>query len=114
MLKRFRTAVLLLALASDLAALRAVALYAAQEPNAEAPSDFVSGIVVDMPSGKLVVNRAVPGQAAENHTFTLTPETKVEGKLQVQARVTVGYKTSDSGEMVAVRVIVRPQSERKP
>ena len=109
MLKRFRTAVLLLALASESAALRALA----QEPHAEAPSDFVSGIVVDMPNGKLIVNRAVPGQAPENHTFTLTPETKVEGNLKVQARVTVGFKTTDSGETVAVRVIVRSQSERK-
>ena len=56
MLKRIGTAVLLLVLAS------APVLPAFdQEPNAEAPSDFVSGTVVDMPAGKLVVNRAVVG-----------------------------------------------------
>ena len=108
MLKRIGTAVLLLVLAS------APVLSAFdQEPNAEAPSDFVSGTVVDMPAGKLVVNRAVVGKPAENHTFTLTHETKVEGNLRVNARVTVGFKTTETGETVAVRVIVRPQSERK-
>jgi hypothetical protein len=110
MLKRFGTIVLLFGLASQTSALRAVE----QDPPAEAPSDFVSGTVVDLSSGKLVVNRAVAGQPPENHAFSLTPETKVEGKLKVQARVTVGFKTTESGEMVAVRVIVRPPSERKP
>jgi hypothetical protein len=109
MLQRFRTAVLLVALVSQPAALRA----ADQDPPAEAPSDFVSGTVVDLSAGKLVVNRAVAGKPAENHTFTLTSETKVEGPLKVQARVTVGFKTTDTGETVAVRVIVRGQSERK-
>lgn len=109
MLKRMRSAVLLLALASHSTALLAFE----QDPPAEAPSEFVSGIVVDLPAGKLVVNRALVGQAPEHHTFTLTPETKVEGKLRVQARVTVGYKTTESGETVAVRVIVRPPSDRK-
>jgi hypothetical protein len=109
LLKRFRTFVLLLGLASQTSALRAVE----QDPPAEAPSDFVSGTVVDFQAGRLVVNRAVAGQPAENHTFSLTPETKIEGRLKVQARVTVGFKTTESGETVAVRVIVRPQSERK-
>jgi hypothetical protein len=108
MLKRIGTVVLLLVLA-----MAPVLRASDQEPNAEAPSDFVSGTVVDMPAGKLVVNRAVVGKPAENHTFTLSPETKVEGNLRVHARVTVGYKTTETGETVAVRVIVRPQSERK-
>jgi len=79
----------------------------------ETPYEFVSGTVVDLPGGKIVVNRAIPGKPAENLTFTITPETKVEGNLRVQARVTVGYKNHpDTGEMVAVRIIVRPQSKR--
>ena len=108
MLKRIGSAVLLLALA-----MTPVLLAFDQEQNAEAPSDFLSGTVVDLPAGKLVVNRAVVGKPAENHTFSLTAETKVEGTLRVNARVTVGFKTTESGETVAVRVIVRPQSDRK-
>jgi len=74
---------------------------------AEAPFEFVSGTVVEMSGGKLVVNRAVPGKPAENLTFIMNGETKVEGNLRVQARVTVGFKTADTGDLVAVRIIVR-------
>ena len=111
MLKRFRTGLLLLALACQICALRAAD---DQETPAEAPSDFVSGTVVEIPQGKLGVNRAVVGQPPENHTFTVTPETKIEGRLRVNARVTVGFKTTEEGESVAVRVIVRGNQERKP
>ena len=80
---------------------------------AETPYEFVSGTVVDLSGGKIVVNRAVPGKPAENHTFTITAETKVEGNLRVHARVTVGYKTMpDTGELVAVRIIVRSQPRK--
>jgi hypothetical protein len=83
------------------------------EPPAEAPYEFVSGTVVEMSGGKIVVNRAVPGKPAENLAFTITGETKVEGNLRLQARVTVGYRSNpDTGELVAVRIIVRPQSRR--
>jgi hypothetical protein len=82
-------------------------------PPAEAPYEFVSGTVVDMSGGKIVINRAVPGKPAENHTFTVNAETKVEGDLRVNARVTVGYKTvPDTGELIAVRIIVRAQARK--
>jgi hypothetical protein len=84
--------------------------FAQDEPEApaEAPYEFVSGTVVDLSGGKVVVNRAIPGKPAENHTFSITPDTKVEGNLRVHARVTIGYRSNpDSGESVAVRIIVR-------
>src|SRR5690242_8334201 len=99
MLKRFRTGLLLLALACQTSALHAAD---EQETPAEAPSDFVSGTVVEIPQGKLVVNRAVIGKPPENHTFTVTPETKIEGRLRVNARVTVGFKNTEDGESIAV------------
>jgi hypothetical protein len=75
---------------------------------AEAPYEFVSGTVVEFSGGKLVVNRTIPGKPAEDHTFTITADTKVEGNLKVQARVTVGYRSNpESGELIAVRIIVR-------
>ena len=80
---------------------------------AEAPYEFVSGTVVELTGGRIVVNRAVPGKPAENHTFSINGDTKVEGNLRVQARVTVGYKTNqETGELVAVRIIVRPQGRK--
>lgn len=79
-------------------------------PQLEGPYEFVSGTIAELPPGKIVVNRAVTGKPAENRTFAITGETKVEGRLRVRARVTVGFKTTDEGEPVAVRIIVRAQN----
>ena len=78
-----------------------------QEP-APGSNDFVSGTVVELPPGRIVINRAVPGKPPENRTFLITSETKVEGRLRTNARVTVGFKPSDEGD-IAIRIIVRPQ-----
>jgi hypothetical protein len=84
-----------------------------QEPAPDGNA-IVSGTVSDLPPGKIVVNRAVLGKPPEERTFLVTSETKVEGRLRVNARVTVGYRTSDEGE-VATRIIVRSQpAGRKP
>ena len=66
---------------------------------------------------KITVTRTVRGQA-ESRSFRLTPQTKVDGKLQKSVRVTVGYITDDNGEtatMVVVRapVPVPPQKGKK-
>jgi hypothetical protein len=80
----------------------------AQEPapTAEPSYEFVSGTITDLPSGRIVVNRALIGKPPENRTFLITGDTKVEGKLKEGARVTVGFKPSEEGD-VAVRIIVR-------
>lgn len=85
-----------------------------QSPPAVTQYEFLSGTVTELPPGKIVVNRAVLGKTAENYTFLITAETKIEGTLKVQARVTVGYKPNEQGEPVAVRIIVRqPQKTKK-
>lgn len=73
---------------------------------AEPAPEFVSGTVVELPPGKIVVNRAVLGKPAENRTFLIDGQTKIEGRLRQRARVTVGFRASDEGD-VAVRIIVR-------
>ena len=80
----------------------------AQEPPppAEAKTGFISGTITDLPPGKIVVNRAVLGKPPEDHTFLITAETIVEGALKANARVTVGFKPSEDGD-VALRIIVR-------
>lgn len=67
--------------------------------------EVVSGTIADLPPGRIVVSRAVLGKS-ENRSFLLTGETKVEGRLRVGARVTVGFRASPEGD-VALRVIVR-------
>ena len=87
-----------------------------QDPDSETAqtaNEFVSGVVTELSQGRIVVNRAVPGKPPENRSFAMTAETKVEGRLRVGARVTVGFRNTE-GEPVAVRIIVRPQNERRP
>ena len=79
-----------------------------QEPNYE----FFSGTISQMPEGKIAVARTVLGKPPENRSFLINNETKIEGKLKLKARVTVGFKTTPDGDL-AIRIIVRPQ-EKKP
>lgn len=77
----------------------------AQEPppTSEGNYEFVSGTIADLPPGRIIVNRVKP---AEDRTFLITAETKIEGTLKPNARVTVGFKPSEEGD-VAMRIIVR-------
>lgn len=82
-------------------------------PPTDTPYEFVSGVISDLPPGKIVVNRAVLGKPPENRTFLISPETKIEGRLRVKVRVTVGFRISEDAEPTAVRIIVRQQAGKK-
>ncbi len=84
-----------------------------EDTEPEAPYEFVSGTIVALSAGQIVVNRAVPGKPPENRTFLINAQTKVEGRLRVKTRVTVGFKATEDAEPVAVRVIVRAAIPRK-
>ena len=77
-----------------------------QTPANEPTNEFFSGSVAQIPDGRVVVVRTLMGKPPETRTFLIKAETKVEGKLRVKARVTVGFRTTDDGD-VAVRIIVR-------
>ena len=103
---------LALALASPLstAGLRA---QDANQPPAEPTYEFFSGTIVQFSEAKLTVSRSVLGRGPENRDFVINPDTKVEGKLRNKARVTVGFIPTESGDPVAVRVIVRNNQQKK-
>ena len=86
-----------------------------QPPATETNYEFVSGTITDLPPGRIVVNRAVLGKPPEDRMFLITSETKVEGVLKANARVTVGFKPTEEGD-VAMRIIVRAAapSPKKP
>lgn len=85
---------------------------AQEQPQVAEPNyEFVSGTITELPPGGIVVNRALLGKPPENRTFIINAETKVEGKLRTHARVTVGFKTTDEGD-IAIRIIVRSQSKK--
>ncbi len=66
-----------------------------------------SGPIVELAAAKLTVSRSILGKPAEKRTFLIKPDTRIEGKLRVRAKVTVGFVTTDEGD-VARLVVVRP------
>ena len=81
-------------------------------PAEDTTYEFVSGIVTELSYYKIVVNRALQGKPPENRSFIMNDDTKVEGNLKENARVTVGFKSTEEGE-VAVRIIVRAATPPK-
>jgi len=53
----------------------------------------------------------VLGKSSETRTFLVTPETRVEGKLRVKARVTVRYTREEQGDR-ALHIIVRSSQKK--
>jgi hypothetical protein len=70
-----------------------------------------SGPIVEITATQITVSRSILGKPAEKRTFAIKPDTRIEGKLKVRAKVTVGYVTTDDGD-VARLVVVR--SSQKP
>src|SRR5260370_1419905 len=93
---------------------------AAQEPTPPKPDvrknepqyeDTFSGPIVELSSEKITVSRSILGKPAEKRTFWIKQDTKVEGKLRVKTKVTVGFVTSDDGDVA--RLIVVPGHQHK-
>ena len=72
---------------------------------AKTPDLFFAGSVVKSTTTTLVVSRTVVGKK-ETHSFVVTSETKVEGRLRTGVRVTVGYAQGDRGDS-ALLIVVR-------
>ena len=71
-----------------------------------------SGPIVEVSSEKIVVSRSILGQPPEHRTFLIKPETKIEGKLRVKGKVTVGFVTTE-GVDIARLIVVRTQPPKK-
>ena len=76
---------------------------ASREPGYD---DTFSGSVVQLASAKVTVSRSILGKAAEKRTFSIQSDTRIEGKLHMSAKVTIGFVTSDDGD-VARLIVVR-------
>ena len=70
-----------------------------------------SGPIVEVTTTKITVSRSILGKPAEKRTFWIKSDTRIEGKLRVRVKVTVGYVTTDDGD-VARLVVVR--ASQKP
>lgn len=78
---------------------------------ANAANDIFSGTVTATTGDSLVVVRKVPAHADEPRTFVVDKDTKIEGRLRTNARVTVRFKADAEGAQHALRVIVRADSK---
>jgi hypothetical protein len=70
-----------------------------------------SGPIVEVTATQITVSRSILGKPAEKRTFWIKSDTRIEGKLRVHVKVTVGYVTTDDGD-VARLVVVR--TSQKP
>lgn len=70
-------------------------------------NDIFSGTVTAFVPQSLTVVRKVPARPDEFRQFVIDKDTKVEGRLRVNARVTVRFKADSDGAIHALRVIVR-------
>ena len=77
------------------------------------PRFLFSGTIAELESKRITIHRRASGELPdEKKTFVITDSTKVEGQLRLSARVTIGFVSSDQGD-VATRIIVRPMSSKK-
>ncbi|MGA3028518.1 MAG: hypothetical protein ABSF98_27540 [Bryobacteraceae bacterium] len=87
----------------------------AQNPGEQAPepqTEKFSGTVAELSAEKLTVVRNTAGAKAERRTFLIRPETRVEGKLHVKARVTVGFVATADGDVAHLIVVRQPQAKK--
>jgi hypothetical protein len=71
---------------------------------------FFAGTVVVSTPEKLTLTRTVLGKA-EDRSFVVTPDTKIEGRLRARVRVTVRYIADENGD-TATMIIVRSAKKK--
>ena len=74
-------------------------------------NDIFSGTVTAFVPESLTVVRKVPARPDEFRQFIIDKDTKLEGKLRANARVTVRFKADADGAVHALRVIVRADAK---
>ncbi len=75
--------------------------------------DTFSGSVVQLAAAQVTVSRSILGKPAEKRIFFIKSDTRVEGKLRMNAKVTIGFVTSDDGD-VARLIVVRTNQKSAP
>lgn len=95
----------------SLAAFHAPSQVSAAPQQENPPDQFYAGIVTVSTPEQITVSRPQQGKT-ESRTFKLTPDTKVEGSLSTDMRVTVRYISTEDGD-VAILVLVRTFPSKK-
>jgi len=61
--------------------------------------DTFSGSIIELTTSKITVSRSILGKPAEKRVFLINSDTRIEGKLHVKLKVTIGFVTSDDGDV---------------
>ena len=110
-----KTALLAIAIACALAGF-AQETGSAKSASAEAEPHYdstFSGPIVELTSERVTVSRSILGKPAEKRSFWIKPDTRIEGKLRLKAKVTVGFVTTDDGGDIARLIVVRVTAQKK-
>lgn len=71
-------------------------------------SETFSGIIVELSASQLTISRSILGKPPEKRSFTIRPETRIEGKLRLKLKVTVGFVTTTDGDWARL-IVARPE-----
>ena len=72
-----------------------------------------SGPIVEISAERITVSRSILGKPAEKRSFWIKADTRIEGKLRVKAKVTVGFISTDDGGDIARLIVVRTSVPKK-
>ena len=81
-------------------------------PNEPEYKDTFSGSIVQLSAVAVTASRSILGKPAEKRTFSIKPGTRIEGKLRINAKVTIGFVSTDDGDVA--RLIVVRTTQRAP
>jgi hypothetical protein len=72
-----------------------------------------SGPIVELTAERVTVSRSILGKPAEKRSFWIKPDTRIEGKLRLKVKVTVGFVTTEDGGDIARLIVVRVAAQKK-
>ena len=75
--------------------------------------DTFSGSIIELTTSKITVSRSILGKPAEKRVFLINSDTRIEGKLHVKLKVTVGFVTSDDGDVARLIVVRQKPPDKK-
>jgi hypothetical protein len=75
--------------------------------------DTFSGSILELSTTKVTVSRSILGKPAEKRVFLITSDTRIEGKLHVKVKVTIGFVNSDDGDVARLIVVRQKPPDKK-
>ena len=75
--------------------------------------DTFSGSIIELTTTKITVSRSILGKPAEKRVFLIDSDTRIEGKLHVKLKVTIGFISSDDGDVARLIVVRQKPPDKK-